>query len=76
MAGMWELPGFSQPNGDGPLATLRHSITDTDYDVSVFAVTPEKLHTLAINTRWFTRRQWERLPLTGLTRKILNRLST
>ncbi len=30
---------------------------------------------LAVNARWFTRRQWERLPLTGLTRKILRRLS-
>ena len=78
MAGMWELPAFfrEQRNGDGPLATLRHSITDTDYDVSVFAVPPEKFHTLAINARWFTRRQWERLPLTGLARKILRRLST
>jgi A/G-specific adenine glycosylase len=71
MAGMWELPTSPHSNGDAPLARLRHSITDTDYDVSVFAALPEKLDTPAVNTRWFTRRQWERLPLTGLARKIL-----
>jgi A/G-specific adenine glycosylase len=74
MAGMWELPAFSQLNGDEPLATLRHAITDTDYEVSVFAVSPEKSHTLGVNAGWFTRRQWQRLPLTGLARKILRRL--
>jgi A/G-specific adenine glycosylase len=71
MAGMWELPTFPHSNGDGPLARLRHSITDTDYEVSVFAVSSEKLDTLAVNARWLTRRRWERLPLTGLARKIL-----
>ena len=76
MAGMWELPALAdaQPNGDGPMARLRHSITDTDYDVSVFAVPPGKFHSLEVNARWFARRQWERLPLTGLARKILRRL--
>ncbi len=74
MAGMWELPALSQPKGDGPLATLRHSITDTDYDVAVFTVVPEKLHHLEANAQWLTRRQWQRLPLTGLARKILRRL--
>ena len=44
MAGMWELPALSdtQRNGDEPLATLRHSITDTDYWVLVFTVPPQK----------------------------------
>ena len=48
MAGMWELPALSdvQQNGDEPLARLRHSITDTDYEVSVFTVSPEKFHSL------------------------------
>ena len=76
MAGMYELPALSdvQRNGDQPLAMLRHSITDTDYDVSVFTVPRGKLRKLEVNARWFVRRQWERLPLTGLARKILRRL--
>ncbi len=57
-----------------PLARLRHSITDTDYQVAVFAVAPAELQDFETDGRWLTRRQWERLPLTGLTRKILRRL--
>ncbi len=76
MAGMWELPVLSAAphNGDAPMARLRHAITDTDYEVSVFGVAPATFHTSAVNARWFVRRQWERLPLTGLARKILRRL--
>ncbi len=76
MAGMWELPSVfnAHRDGDQPLATLRHSITDTDYRVSVFTVPARSFHRSNDNARWFTRRQWERLPLTGLARKILRRL--
>jgi A/G-specific adenine glycosylase len=72
MAGMWELPGIaaSTVNGDDPVLTLRHSITNTDYQVRVFGVLPDR----AGEGRWFSRRQCERLPLTGLTRKILKRV--
>ena len=69
MAGMWELPE-SRCNGDKPLVRLRHSITDTDYEVSVHAVSE-----FAGEGRWRSRKQWERLPLTGLARKILRRLA-
>jgi A/G-specific adenine glycosylase len=76
MAGMWELPALADAsrNHDEPVAKLRHAITDTDYEVSVFAVAPAKVYTSAATARWFARRQWERLPLTGLARKILRRL--
>jgi A/G-specific adenine glycosylase len=74
MAGMWELPDSSPPTGGQLLTTLRHAITDTDYSVVVFAAAPGKLPGSEINARWFTRQQWERLPLTGLARKILRRL--
>ncbi len=76
MAGMWELPeiGLGELNGDVPLARLRHSITDTDYQIAVFAVPPRDLPGSESAGRWFTCRQWNRLPLTGLTRKILRRL--
>jgi A/G-specific adenine glycosylase len=73
MAGMWELPCVSQSRRDGhqPVAKLRHSITDTDYEVSVVSVSPGSLES---DGRWFLQKQWERLPITGLTRKILRRL--
>ena len=76
MARMWELPALSdeQRNRDEPLARLRHAITNTDYEVSVFTVPSEKFRSLQVNARWFAQRQWERLPLTGLARKILRRL--
>ncbi|MGA3055904.1 MAG: A/G-specific adenine glycosylase [Candidatus Korobacteraceae bacterium] len=76
MAGMWELPALpdAQHNGAKPMAKLRHAITDTDYEVLVFTAAPAKFHTSAANARWFAQQQWERLPLTGLARKILRRL--
>ncbi len=77
MAGMWELPALAPGlmNGAAPLLQLRHSITDTDYRVAVFAVPPDQLHDLATNAQWFTHQQCQRLPLTGLTRKVLRRWS-
>jgi len=76
MAGMWELPALdpSLVNGDEPLLRVRHSITDTDYRVAVFAVKPDEFLQHESDTRWATRRQWEQLPLTGLTRKVLLQL--
>jgi len=49
---------------------LRHSITTTDYSVLVFAT-----KTATTAGRWAPMRAAERLPLTGLTRKILRKLS-
>jgi len=76
MAGMWELPTILEsPNNEStPVLRLRHSITDTDYDVTVMAISPEKLLGLGDEARWFAPKQWKRLPLTGLTRKVLRRL--
>jgi A/G-specific adenine glycosylase len=76
MAGMWELPLVpnSQRDGNAPVARLRHSITDTDYDVSVILAAPDNWQRLAKDARWFAPKQWERLPLTGLARKVLRRL--
>jgi len=73
MAGMWELPILSpeKVNGDLPFMRLRHSITDTDYRIAVFALAPEQLRNEPAPPRWFTRKQCKRLPLTGLTGKIL-----
>lgn len=68
MPGMWELPEI--PAAKAPSAasfTLRHSITVTDYTVRVLRgpVPGPK------QGRWVPRKSIPRLPLTGLTRKIL-----
>jgi A/G-specific adenine glycosylase len=78
MAGMWELPTIpeGQCNSCTPMVKLRHSITDTDYQVSVFSVPPDTVRCLGSEARWFTPRQWERLPLTGLARKVLHWLAS
>jgi A/G-specific adenine glycosylase len=66
MAGMWELPAISNLNGHQPWATLRHSITHTDYRVHVVR---DAASTGSV--RWIERARLSRLPLTGLARKIL-----
>ena len=75
MAGMWELPELHAKSGEELLAKFRHSITTTDYDVFVVPASSTPATSLDGNTRWFTRKQWEKLPLTGLTRKILRKLA-
>jgi|SRR5271157_1468353 len=76
MAGMWELPVIPECQRDGhePVAKLRHSITDTDYEISVISLSPEELPSFETGARWFSRKRWERLPLTGLARKVLRQL--
>ena len=71
MPGMWELPEIGPGNGnETPLLTLRHSITTTDYSVLVFSARSAATKT----GRWVPVHAAERLPLTGLTRKILRKL--
>ena len=76
MAGMWELPVLAaeEVNGNELLLRVRHSITDTNYRVSVFVVSAEVLEKDTPPARWYTCKQWKRLPLTGLTRKILRQV--
>ena len=75
MAGMWELPGLPDTTATEPLAKFRHSITDTDYEVLVVSAPNPLLQALDGKARWFTRKQWQKLALTGLTRKVLRRLA-
>jgi A/G-specific adenine glycosylase len=81
MAGMWELPECVEGNPDGcggqpakELCVVRHSITDTDYEVQVVSA---GLKALGIGVgkagRWVERAEIFALPLTGLTRKILRK---
>lgn len=70
MAGMWELPpkaAYRQAKKEPELFKLRHSITDTDYRVSVFAGA-----SLA-GCCWVSVSDLNGMALTGLTRKILQR---
>jgi len=75
MAGMWELPELHAESGEEPLAKFRHSITDTDYDVFVVPAPSLSARSLDGSARWLIRKQWEKLALTGLTRKILRKLA-
>lgn len=80
MPGMWELPAIdpnSVPQDNEPI-TLRHSITDTNYSVSVYVLKSKQHHLLPRNgavRQWFSHHELHRLPLTGLTRKALKRLN-
>jgi len=67
MAGMWELPECVASPAEQPLLKLRHSITNTDYAVEVF--TPVAGGKCA--GRWVPLAKVGRIPLTGVTRKIL-----
>ncbi|PSH03823.1 MAG: A/G-specific adenine glycosylase [Acidobacteria bacterium] len=73
MAGMWELPECDA-GGAKELCVLRHSITDTDYKVRVVSGGMKALlANRARAGRWVPIEEIERLPLTGLTRKILRK---
>lgn len=67
MPAMWELPEIEDANGAPPWLTLRHSITVTDYRVAVSQVQARQNS----DGSWISKRRLARLPLTGLTRKIL-----
>jgi A/G-specific adenine glycosylase len=72
MPGMWELPELKPAGNESklPLLQLRHSITITDYTVFVHAGKMRKNQ----GDRWIPLRSVYRLPLTGLTRKIIRGL--
>lgn len=70
MPGMWELPLLENPQGRKPLLTLRHSITVTDYTIMVHS----GVRRSATRGQWTALQSVNDLPLTGLTRKILNKL--
>lgn len=84
MPGMWELPELLQQDAlpeAGRLAlTLRHSITVTNFSVRVVQLQYRKgqeqkrLIAPKGSRRWFAGPELDRLPLTGLARKILQRV--
>ncbi len=83
MAGMYELPPLPQDaiQGREPLLRVRHAITNTNYYVQVFAASGPQDHGLrrAVpaakdDLEWVSTSRLGRMPLTGLARKILQRL--
>jgi hypothetical protein len=63
---MWELPTCAVEGT--PAFTLRHSITISDYVVSIYILPDAKLP-----GRWIPIAKIDALPLTGLARKALQR---
>ncbi len=73
MAGMWELPELAAvPPDMEPALRLRHSITVTNYSVSVVRV--EEGMRFPGPLRWCAPNELPELALTGLARKVLRRL--
>jgi A/G-specific adenine glycosylase len=81
MPGMWELPLIHENRemeGE-PVLRIRHSITNTNYYVAVFALeekpsVSETQSDPAKEEDWVADRRLGEIPLTGLARKILMRL--
>jgi len=71
MPGMWELPAARQDISGEPLLRVKHSITTSDWRVSVFSGTKTET---ADGARWVPLTRVSQLPLTGLSRKILRKL--
>jgi A/G-specific adenine glycosylase len=77
MPSMWELPeGGSKVARSAQQLRLRHSITNTDFEILAhLEPQKEKPKIQEIAARWVPLARVNRLPLTGLTRKILQRFS-
>jgi A/G-specific adenine glycosylase len=71
MPSMWELPRLSRNSSATPLLRVRHSITTTDWAISVFA---RRNAPVDVRGQWISLAKVPQLPLTGLTRKILRKL--
>jgi A/G-specific adenine glycosylase len=83
MPGMYELPPLplDAVQGREPLLRLRHAITNTNYYVQIFAAHgPEDsglrraIPAANSDLHWVLTNRLGKLPLTGLTRKALQRL--
>lgn len=74
MAGMWELPELAGPHPEeAVLLRLKHSITVTDYTVSIVGCSEEQSSAGGL-LDWVFIGALPELPLTGLCRKVLRRL--
>ena len=74
MGGMWELPQQDTApnrNGSSHWRTFRHSITVTNYTVHVLRGATSDRKGAGARSKWVTVKDIPKLPITGLTRKIL-----
>ena len=79
MPGMWELPAIDPDTAaaERHLLAVRHSITVTNYYVTVYGYEAEEERAFRRGgtvRRWFAVEELAQLPLTGLARKVLKRL--
>ena len=83
MAGMYELPPLPMDavQGREPMLRLRHAITNTNYYVQIFASNSQTDNGLRravpaakSDLHWVPTNRLTTLPLTGLARKVLQRL--
>jgi A/G-specific adenine glycosylase len=78
MPGMWELPEVAMQESDQNRVeiTLRHAITVTNYRVRVLAFSEEEARESGRKypRKWAKSSELASLPLTGLARKVLQRL--
>ena len=83
MAGMYELPPLPMDAVEGrePLLRIRHAITNTNFYVQVYSPQSRKDAALQAavpaspdDLEWIVTRSLSDLPLTGLARKVLQRL--
>jgi A/G-specific adenine glycosylase len=77
MASMWEPPqAVRNTMKSARQVRLRHSITNTDFEIfAQLEPRAEKLKMRDLSARWVPLARIDRLPLTGLTRKILRGFS-
>ncbi len=71
MPGMWELPNSARAVKGQPSLVLKHSITKTDWTISVFAGQSSQ----SSRVSWIPLDEVSHLPITGLTRKVLRKLN-
>lgn len=79
MPGMWELPAIDAASVEleSRAFTVRHSITDTNYYVTIYRLDSKQEKRLPQSTgvrQWQPVRELHTLPLTGLARKVLKRM--
>jgi A/G-specific adenine glycosylase len=79
MANMWELPPLSLEvvAPYEPVLTAKHSITNTNYDVKVYAARELEREVSAgetVRLRWVSIEMLTTVALTGLARKILRKM--
>lgn len=70
MAGMWDLPASDLSDNSEVVAKMKHSITNTDYVISVVRLSAKKLPK---GGKWFRVDELASVPLTGIARKALRR---